>query len=424
MAIKSLIIAMILLVAISGVFISGCAPEKPQVNATGATALGIDNTVDANNQFAIDLYNRYKDNPQQTGKNIFFSPYSISSALAMTYEGANGKTAEEMQKVFYFLENDSERRANFAAVYNEINKANKTYQLNTANALWVQKDYPFLSSYTDTVEQYYGGKATNLDFIGDTENSRLTINKWVEQQTNDKIKDLISKGQVNPATRLVLTNAIYFKGTWVKQFDKSDTTQENFYPGNTLPNGPIPEPAKVQMMSKTDKDASFNYTETDQLQILEMDYSGNDTSMLILLPKENDLDSINLTLENLDSWKNDLRKQRVDVYMPKFKFETKYQMNDVLKAMGMPTAFSTDADFSGMTGTKDLFIGFVVHQAFVEVDEKGTEAAAATAVGVETTAMPAPRPVFRADHPFIFVIQQKDTGNILFFGRVMDPSRS
>jgi serpin B len=421
MAIKNLIIVMIMLVAISGIFISGCVPTQPQqpsVNATGATAQGTTNVIDANNQFALDLYLKYKDDPQQKDKNIFFSPYSISSALAMTYEGAKGKTAEEMQKVFYFLENDSERRANFAAIYNKINKANKTYQLNTANALWVQKDYPFLDSYVNTVEQYYGGKATNLDFIGDTENSRVTINNWVEQQTNNKIKDLIPQGQINSMTRLVLTNAVYFKGTWVKQFDKSDTREENFY---VTPNNPV----KVQMMSRTDKNATFNYTETDKLQILEMPYSGNDTSMLVLLPKENEtLDSANLSLENLAAWRNNLTKQRVDVYFPKFKFETKYFMKETLSDMGMPTAFSDAADFSGMTGKKDLFISFVIHQAFVEVDEKGTEAAAATAVIVEvTSAGPQEIPVFRADHPFIFVIQQKDTGNILFFGRVMDPSK-
>lgn len=417
MEIKNLIIATIAMLIVGSIFISGCIqPQQPLANATGATMQGITEVVNANNQFALDLYMRYKDKKDQ---NIFFSPYSISTALAMVYEGARGQTAEEMQKVFYFPKNDSERRANFAAIYNEINKANKSYKLSTANALWAQKDYPFLGSYFNIVKQYYGGKATNLDFIGEAEKSRKIINKWVEQQTNNKIKDLIPPGALNRMTRLVITNAIYFKGTWLKQFDERKTKEADFYAPDKI--------VKVQMMSKTDKDAEFNYAETDKLQILEMLYSGNELSMIILLPKENEtLDSINLTLENLASWKNSLTEQRVNVYMPKFKFETKYFMAEDLKEMGMPTAFNSGvANFSGMTGERDLYIDFVIHQAFVEVNEEGTEAAAATAVGVGVTAAP-PRqiPVFRADHPFIFIIQQKETGNILFFGRVIDPSKS
>lgn len=390
----------------------GPMPSKADEN--GVTEEGLDSVVSANNQFALDLYSEFKD---EEG-NIFFSPYSISTALAMTYEGARGQTAEEIQSVFHFPADDTVRRPAFARVYNELNREDKEYQLHTANALWAEQTYQFLPEYLNTVEKYYGGKTTNLDFITKTEKSRKTINNWVENQTNNKIKDLIPKGAIDVMTRLVLTNAIYFKGEWVKQFDEEDTSEQDFRVSSD-------KTVKVPMMRLTGEEAEFNYAETENLQILEMPYSGEELSMLILLPKENDLGALEESLhtEKLDEWRKMIKEQRVNVYIPKFTFETKYTLNNYLKQMGMPTAFSDNADFSGMTGNRDLFIGFVIHQAFVEVNEEGTEAAAATAVGMALTAMPEPTPVFRADHPFIFMIQERETGNILFLGKVADPSQ-
>ncbi|MFH0762728.1 MAG: serpin family protein [Candidatus Omnitrophota bacterium] len=378
--------------------------------------------VNANNQFAFDLYSKYKSKDG----NIFYSPYSISSALAMTYEGARGKTAEEMQAVFHFPQDASRRRDSFLKIYQQINKKDKKYKLSIANALWAQEDYKFLEDYFNLVGKYYGGKTTNLDFINETEKSRLTINSWVEEQTNNKIKDLIPRGILNSLTRLVLTNAIYFKGFWLKQFDKKDTKEEDFRvsPGNKI---------KTQMMRLTGEEANFNYAETDKLQILELPYEGNDLSMLILLPKEDDLKAMeeSLNSEKLSEWKKLLKNEEVNVYLPKFKFETKYFMAQDLKSMGMPTAFSLgidfggEADFSGMTGNKRLNIDQVIHQAFVEVNEEGTEAAAATAVVMTEglSMLPKPIKIFKADHPFIFIIQDRDTGNILFVGRVSDPTK-
>jgi serpin B len=393
------------------IFLSGCVKQPLQTaDDTGATIEGVNAVVNANNQFAFEFYSELNKNEQG---NLFFSPYSISTALAMTYEGAKGKTAEEMQAVFHFPE-ESVRKPNFARIYNQLNKEDKKYELSTANALWAQQDFKFLDEYFNTTERYYGGKATNLDFIGETEKSRQTINSWVEEQTNNKIKDLIPNGQINSMTRLVLTNAIYFKGTWVYQFDKKDTREMDFKitPDNIV---------KTPIMYLDNDDAKFNYTETDDLQILEMPYEGEEISMLILLPKEN-LESLEeLNAEKLAEYKNMLTEQEVTIYLPKFTFDTKYRLNDQLKQMGMPTAFSSEAaDFSGMTGNRDLFISFVIHQAFVDVNEEGTEAAAATAVGMELTSA-RPTNTFLADHPFIFIIQQKDTGNILFMGRVTDP---
>jgi len=219
-------------------------------------------------------------------------------------------------------------------------------------------------------------------------------------------------------TRLVLTNAIYFKGTWEWEFDKSDTREQDFKitPTNVV---------KVPMMYMKPDRARFNYADTGDLQILELPYKGEKISMLILLPTEN-LDSIEpLTIEKLSEYKNQMQETELDaIYLPKFEFNTKYTLNENLKALGMPTAFDDkNADFSGMTKAEKIWIGFVIHQAYVKVDEKGTEAAAATGVGMMGSAMPRSRDIFIADHPFIFIIQQKDTGNILFLGRVVDPTK-
>ena len=384
----------------------------PEISASENQIVAV---VDTSNQFAFDLYSEYK---LKEG-NIFFSPYSISTALAITFEGARGQTADEMRTVFHFPKDENARKLGYSGLLEKINAENENYKLSTANALWAQENYKFLDEYLNSVEKYYSGGVTNLDFVNETESSRITINDWVEDQTNDKIKDLIPRGLITPLTRLVLTNAIYFKGDWLKQFNEDETRDENFRISSN-------ETKKVPMMRRTDEEAKFNFTENEDLQILELPYSGEKLSMLILLPKNDDLEYLenNLTLENLEKWKRDLREERVKVFIPKFKFETKYLMAEDLKKMGMPTAFSMAADFSGMTEERDLFISAVVHQAFVEVNEEGTEAAAATAVimtfksiSIESKSIP----IFRADHPFVFLIQEKETGSILFLGRVSEP---
>jgi serpin B len=405
----------------SNLFFAGCTEQSPPpknqfkspiilADDSNATSEGINKLVNGSNQFAFDFYSQIT----ASGKNIFFSPYSISVALGMTFEGARGKTAEEMQSVLHFPNDDTVRRSAFAWLYNDMNKEEKEYILSTANALWASESYKFLDEYFDVIEKFYMGKVTNMDFINEAEESRQTINTWVEEQTNGKIKDLLKKEHVTAMTRLILTNAIYFKGNWVKQFNEKNTKESDFRVDSE-------KTVKVPMMSM--RDETFNYTATQNLQILELPYQGEDLSMLIILPWEGKMDSVeeSLTLENLASWRNNLREQKIDIYIPKFKFETRYDMGDTLKEMGMPTAFSPGgADFSGMDGSKRLFIDFVIHQGFVEVNEKGTEAAAATAVGMVETSIPN---TFNADHPFIFLIQDRDSGNILFMGKVSDPSK-
>lgn len=415
---KIMILGLILIFAIGlGIFFYKSAdPSVKKLDNSQVTTENQDSVVEANNKFAFSLYKKY----QTKGDNIFFSPFSLSSALAITYEGARGQTAEEIRSVLYFPQDDLIRRSGYADLYNKINQENKKYELSTANALWAEQEFKFSDEYFDLINQYYGGKITNLNFKQDPEGSRTIINTWVEKATKDKIKDLIPSGFVTPLTRLILTNAVYFKGQWLEQFDKKETEEQNF-------NISLDKKVQVEMMKKAGEGAKFNYSENEQLQLLELPYDGEELSMLVLLPKENDLETLekNLTPEKLLEWEKTLNKQQVDVFLPKFKFETKYFLTEDLKEMGMATAFSENADFSGMTGKKDLVISGVVHQAFVEVNEEGTEAAAATAVDMVTEALlEEPKiPVFLANHPFIFIIQQKDTGNILFMGRVNNPTK-
>ncbi|MCX6695293.1 MAG: serpin family protein [Candidatus Altiarchaeota archaeon] len=365
--------------------------------------------VEANNRFALELYKKLG------GGNVFFSPFSVSAALAMTFEGARGGTADEMMAVLHLPADDAARRESFKSLFLGINSVKSGYQLYTANALWPQKDYLFRGEYVQVVREYYGGEVSALDYVGDAEGSRKTINSWVEDKTNDKIRDLIPAGALNQMTRLVLTNAIYFKGTWLKQFNADETSVQDFTvsPGKTV---------KAEMMRRTGKDAVFNYAETDELQALELLYDGNETSMLILLPKGSISDMEDaLTLEKIQAVRSMLHSGQVNVYIPKFRLETQYSLPQKLSALGMRSAFDPGAaDFSGMDGSRNLYVSDVIHKAYVDVNEEGTEAAAATAVIVALTSV-RPQTVFNADHPFVFVIQDRKSGNILFMGRLENP---
>jgi serpin B len=366
--------------------------------------------VDANNQFALDFYSK---TTEQESDNIFFSPWSMSSAFAIAYEGAREKTAEEIQSVFGFPADNDVRRSSFAAIQDDLNDNGGNYTLNTANALWVKEGYELSDDYVNNARQYYDSEVANVNFVGNEGVDR--INSWVESKTNNKIKDLIARGSTNDLTRLIITNAVYFNGTWSTEFDEQDTVQEDFHVS-------ADKTVTVPMMKLHKK--FFKYAETDEMQVLEMPYQGGKVSMLVLLPNSTDTKSIeqSLTLDKLEQLKGMLENQTVAVNIPKFKLETDYTLNEMLASMGMPTPFKENiADFSGITQQEDLFIAAAVHKAFVDVNEKGTEAAAATGITVETTSFH-PIPVFRADHPFIFIIQDSETGNILFMGRVVDPS--
>jgi serpin B len=396
------------------------APPAGQ-ETPGPTAEGAGNISAGNNRFAADLYRQLASDPDYADKNIFFSPYSISTALAITCEGARGTTADEIGSVLHLPENETLRRAGFAGLDAILNRGDENYTLRTANALWGEETYPFLPDYVDTAARWYRANVTNLDFVNDSEASRQTINHWVEEKTEDKIRDLLPAGSIDPMTRLVITNAIYFKGTWVKQFDPAETTEEAF---RVAPD----ETVRVQMMRRTDENAVYGYAETETLQVLKMPYAhtdGTELSMLVLLPREDNLTAVEEVLDpgTLAEIQDSLTDRRVRVVFPKFTLETEYSLPQALAAMGMPTAFSNAADLSGMDGTDMLFISDVVHKAFVDVSEEGTEAAAATAVIVNLKSAPGgdTTPVFRADHPFVFLIVEEDSGTILFAGRVVNP---
>lgn len=371
---------------------------------------------EANNLFAFDFYSEIKG---EDG-NIFFSPFSMVSAFAMIYDGAKGQTADEFRAVFHLPESVNAVREDYATINKALNAGSKDYELHNANAFWAKDGYPFLGDYLSAVKDYYKGEVKNLNF-DNPESSSKTINDWVEDKTNGKIRDLIPASVINGGTRAILTNAIYFKGKWAEQFNEKNTEEENFKTDN---DGTV----KARMMSRTDKESVFGYMENGDLQALEMPYDGGDLSAIFLLPKRGSADKIaeGMTAEKFAELTAEFKEQRVDVYIPRFKFETKYTMSGILKKMGLMTPFSDDADFSGMTGNRDLKIDEAIHKAFVEVNEEGTEAAAATGIVVSiTSAGPENEPeipVFRADHPFLFIIQHKPTGTILFLGRVSNPN--
>jgi serpin B len=374
------------------------------------TAVGNFSFNDAVNSFAFDFIKELNNND-----NIFISPYSIFTALAMTYEGARGITAEEMKSLLNIEQDNESFHKYMEDLYELLNKENNDYNISTANALWVKDDYQLLETYLNVIRNYYGGNATEVDFSKSEEAANI-INKWVENNTNGLIEDLILPDYITIMTVLILTNAIYFKGNWEVQFDQVNTTDREF----TEPSG---ETIEVPTMSLVETNNYFNYTETDDLQILELKYSGNDISMLILLPKDKGLSAIidNIDADSFSELRESMVENNVDIYLPKFKVETEYQLNDYLIDLGMVTPFTTSADFSGMNGYKELFISRVVHKAFIEVNEEGTEAAAATAVIMERLSIEPEKIVFDCNHPFMYLIQHKQTGTILFMGTINNP---
>jgi serpin B len=369
--------------------------------------------VQGNTEFALALYRQLRS---QEG-NLFFSPYSISTALAMTYAGARGDTADEMAKALDFSLDQDRLHPAFAKLLADLNGDPKKrgYELSVANALWGQKNFGFLPDFLNLTRNNYGAGLQQVDFMGATEAARQTINAWVEKETRDKIKELLKPGVLTGDTRLVLTNAIYFKGLWANQFKKKITQVEEFH---TAPGASV----KAPLMRLTEH---FKYLDGGDFQALEMPYQGKDLSMVVLLPKKVDgLAGLEdkLTKENLTNWLARLGKREVRVALPRFKMTKEFSLKDALQALGMRQAFVPGgADFTGMSGSgRKLFISAVVHKAFVDVNEEGTEAAAATGVVVGLTSARI-IPDFRADHPFVFVIRDTRSGSVLFMGRVTNP---
>ncbi|MCK5720465.1 MAG: serpin family protein [Thiomargarita sp.] len=388
--------------------------SKDQNNS--APPIKIETTVsDSINNFALDIYTQLHEAEQA---NLFFSPYSISSAFAMVYAGAKGETKKQMATALNFNENQN-IHLGFSDLEKNLTSQNN-YQLNIANALWGQKGFSFLVEFVDLVGQYYGAKLKSVNFKKSPEQARQTINQWVSNNTSQKIKELLVEGVLTQQTKLVLTNAIYFKSSWQNPFDSYHTKQ---LPFKMIANKQINVPTMQ-------KEGNFKYAETDDVQILELPYQKKESetgiSMFILLPK---------TVEGLSSAKKEkiqtwitlnpksLEKKLVKVHLPKFKLESSFSLKESLKKLGMLDAFNQkNADFSGLNGKKDLVISDAVHKTFINVDENGTEATAATSIIISAKSIPVDSPIeFRVDHPFLFLIKDIPSNTILFWGKVSNP---
>ncbi len=397
--------------------VSGCsAGDNLAIPETIDSGEAVTTLVNGNNGFAFDLYREVTGEDREG--NVFFSPYSISTALGMTYCGAEGETASEMAEVLHFtMPSDAINRA-FSAVTEKLNsgslhedQSGDPFTLVVSNGLWVQSGFNLLDSFVSSVREAYSASVENVDFANDTEGSRETINSWVAENTRNRILNLIPQGVIAADTKLVLTNAVYFKASWEHPFSEYTTSRGEF---NLIDGSSV----EIPMMTQTER---FNYSSTDEYNAVELGYAGGSTSMLIVVPCGDfyELEQ-KLNAEYLKEITDGLSYENTKLSMPLFEFTQSMQLGDILKLMGMESAFDDRADFSGITGSRDLYISDVVHKAFVKVDEAGTEAAAATAVVMSLRAMPEPTVKMNIDKPFVFFILDNETGSIVFMGRVMN----
>ena len=407
-----LLLSLLLSLSVSRAAFAAAPPAAPSADQAEA--------VQGSNAFAIDLYGRLSAQPG----NLFFSPESISTDFAMAYAGAHGQTATEMARVFHYTLPQERLHPAMGALLAGMNSPHQGYALSVADALWAEQDEKFLPAYLNLVKSNYGAGFHAVDFKSAPDSVRATINEWVEKQTNDKIQNLLGPGTVTPLTRLILTNAIYFKAAWANQFNKNATEDKDFH---------LSEAKTVQVPTMYNG-GSYYYVKGPSFQALLMPYEKDEISMLILLPDDvGGLPALehSLSAGNLEKWMTSLSyEHEVIVSLPRFKITQQFELSSTLKSLGMKTAFDPNsADFSGMTGDKSLVISAAIHKAYIDLDENGTEAAAATAVVMEmATAMqsrtPPPPPIyFTADHPFLFLIQDNASGAILFMGRVTDPTK-
>ena len=382
---------------------------NPQVDAQAVLAAAT-----ANNAFALALYRQLAGNEGD----LFYSPYSIYTALMMAYAGAAGETAAQMEQALAIELPGSDVHAalnalNLTLLNNSQFDGKPVFSFNVANQLWGQKDFAFNEQFLNTLSANYNADLKTVDF-NDSENARALINLWVAAQTNDKIKDLIPAGVLDALTRLVLTNAVYFKAAWMNQFDPSKTALGSF----TLADG---SQVDVPMMHAQRSMQAFV---NEGLEVVELPYEGGMYSMVLVMPAQGSLADFEASLDadRLNEILGLLSTASVTLSMPKFKLESSFGLSDAMKTLGMTDAFTPGiADFSGMEDTRSLYISDLLHKAYVDVNEEGTEAAAATAVVVGMTSMPAESYTISFDHPFLFLIRDIQTNTILFMGRLADP---
>jgi serpin B len=391
---------------------------RQRISAPAAPAADLSELAQGNTAFAAELYLALQ---KQNRGNFVFSPFSISEALAMTYAGAQGKTEQQMGQTLHFTLPQARLHPAFNALDLALespstSQAAGQFQLNVANSLWGQKGFPFAPAFIDLLGQNYGAGLRLADFVSAAEPARKTINDWVSQQTKNKINDLIPPGALTSNTRLVLANAIYFYAKWLHPFDATLTRPGDFH----LLDGTT---ASVPMMAM-DSVTELRYAQGSGYQTVELPYQGEKAAMLLVVPDAGRFAEVQaaLTASTLDALPGSLQPKKVELHLPKFKYDSSASLSDTLSQMGMPDAFTpTVADFSGIDGGRDLFISALLHKAFVAVDEDGTEAAAATAVVVGAAMMPVVDVQLTIDRPFIFIIRDTQTGSLLFVGQVTNP---
>lgn len=400
---------------------AGCDAEPPVPTRsaqeqrrplTGEQQQDAKEVAQGNNQFALDLFAQLRRQPG----NMFFSPYSISSALAMALAGARGETANQMQDVTYLKLESARLHPAFYALQSGLISQQQGLELHIANRLWGQQGSNFVPEFLRITRDDYGAELGQVDFIGKTEAARQTINAWVQGETRDRIKDLLPQGVLDQDSRLVLTNAIYFNGEWKSKFNPNSTHTAAFHLS-----------ANKQIETKfMNHDTHLRYGEAEGLKVLELPYKGDRQSMWVLLPSEIEgLDALEaqLTNDQLTSWLESAQPKQVIVQLPKFTLSSEFRLADTLKALGMTDAFDPNAaDFSGLNADERLYVTAVIHKAFVAVNEKGTEAAAATGLALgAASAVADPPKIFNANHPFLYLIRDNATGSILFLGRLANP---
>ena len=394
----------------------GCVLLLKPMTATAQ----IQAVVASNTAFALNLYQELATN---TG-NIFFSPYSISTCLAMTYAGARGETEAQMAQVLGFGADQQQFASLFGDLQAELEATQKTnvIELNIANALWAQEGLPLLPAFVETATNQYQANVNQIDFRANAEEARLEINNWVAQETRNKIQNILSPGSITPHTQLVLANAIYFLGVWTESFAETNTSPQPFYLSSTNQE----EAPLMHQLAQFDS-VPFYHMEGNGFQALELPYGSDQASMVILLPSQVDgLAQLEqqLTPSFLSGVLAQMSLSPIEIFLPRFTLGSSFDLADTLAAMGMPDAFAPGvADFSGIDGANNLVISHVVHKAWGQVNEAGTEAAGATVVTIEPTIVWEP-PIFRADHPFIFFIRDTQSGSLLFLGRLVDPGQA
>lgn len=416
---SAILLLMILLSACGGQSANLAQSDLPRVSSPDIPADDSRALVQGNNAFALDIYQTLRS---QEG-NLILSPFSISLALAMTYAGARGSTQSQMAEALHFDLPQEKLHPAFNALDQDLASRGRgrsgeqePLQLNIASAVWAEQTYPFLQEFLDLIASHYGAGVRLADFVNQFESVRQEINSWVFDQTEEKIRDLVPEGMLNSDTRMVLVNAIYFKADWLRQFDADDTIESPFH---LLDGTEISVETMHQGMT-------VPYYRGDGFQAVELPYTGDTAAMLILLPDEGRFESFESSLNSdlLEETLNGMQSTSMMLALPRFTYESAFNLSDALRSMGMVEAFDPEsADFSGMTAREDLFISNVVHKAFVAVDEEGTEAAAATAVIIEATSAILYDLNLTVDRPFVFILRDRPSGQILFIGRVLDPSQ-